>query len=636
MNSDRRFRNVQRYADAHGFFAGFPNFHEAEYGDGVVYGTILLRDTEAEWRAVLRSEYNNISIDDVPALFRAANDYADRLGYPAAFPNCEQGDEGQGVVYGTILMKPGTTEWRDVPRAELGAGLAIGDVPAMMRAANDYSDREGFAAGFPTFHQADYGQGVVYGIVLLKPGVSTWRDISADFLRRYTQPMPWKIILCHASDDSPIFRGLEKATRFFTRSGAGTGNAYDYFRDISYGTIDIGDSTIHGPFAMPADLEQISQYKSHDQRAAVFKWGVEAAGRNGVAIDGRTDHVCIVFSSPCDSGQVDSRHVVLCAPFGPTEMFMEQGFVMHEMGHAMGLRHSFGENDTACADPGVPGEYCDSFDIMSYANVQGFNVDPMLPISRGPGAHCVNLDRLGAMDHARIWRAPLGEFDTLVTLAALNRADVDAPLMATFEASSRHPNMMGFSTYSLEYRERTGWDRGLGVNAVLVRETTTPRHTILLTNYHGGVLSLDDPFVTPDQRFSVRLVSFNWGTSTATVRIQSLQGGTPYRVRIEEIVLDPPGGNPLNERVIITNGGATAVDMNGWKLIDAAPVMPHVFTFPALTLQPGAAAVVWTKVGNDNFPNFFWNRMTAVWNNTGDTATLRDANGQIVSQLSVP
>jgi len=32
---DRRFREVQRYAAVHGFFAGFPNFHEADYGDGV-------------------------------------------------------------------------------------------------------------------------------------------------------------------------------------------------------------------------------------------------------------------------------------------------------------------------------------------------------------------------------------------------------------------------------------------------------------------------------------------------------------------------------------------------------------------------------------------------------------------------
>src|SRR5262249_37416857 len=153
---DRRFREVQRYADVHGFFAGFPTFHQADYGDGVVYGTILLRDTEAAWRDVPRAEYGVFHIEDVPALFRAANAYAAGQGYAAAFPNCEQADHGQGVVYGTILMKPGTTEWRDVPRAELGV-YHIEDVPGMMRAANDYAARNGFPAAFPTFNQADHG-----------------------------------------------------------------------------------------------------------------------------------------------------------------------------------------------------------------------------------------------------------------------------------------------------------------------------------------------------------------------------------------------------------------------------------------------------------------------------------------------
>jgi hypothetical protein len=79
---DRRFREVQRYADVHGFFAGFPNFHEADYGDGVVHGTILLRDTEAEWGDVLRSDLGDPPIDDLSALFRAVDAYASQQGYP--------------------------------------------------------------------------------------------------------------------------------------------------------------------------------------------------------------------------------------------------------------------------------------------------------------------------------------------------------------------------------------------------------------------------------------------------------------------------------------------------------------------------------------------------------------------------
>ena len=44
------------------------------------------------------------------------------------------------MVYGTILMKPGMGEWRDVLRSDLG-NPPIDDVGAMMRAAADYATR---------------------------------------------------------------------------------------------------------------------------------------------------------------------------------------------------------------------------------------------------------------------------------------------------------------------------------------------------------------------------------------------------------------------------------------------------------------------------------------------------------------
>jgi hypothetical protein len=39
---DARFRNANRYAGIQDFGAGFPNFYEGNYGNGVVHGTLLL------------------------------------------------------------------------------------------------------------------------------------------------------------------------------------------------------------------------------------------------------------------------------------------------------------------------------------------------------------------------------------------------------------------------------------------------------------------------------------------------------------------------------------------------------------------------------------------------------------------
>jgi hypothetical protein len=82
-----RFRQVNDYVNVHGFAGGFPNFHQADYGQGLVYGTFLCRSDSAEWRDVPAAELGNPPGDDVGDRFRATNDYANRHGFAAGFPN---------------------------------------------------------------------------------------------------------------------------------------------------------------------------------------------------------------------------------------------------------------------------------------------------------------------------------------------------------------------------------------------------------------------------------------------------------------------------------------------------------------------------------------------------------------------
>jgi hypothetical protein len=52
---------------------------------------------------------------------------------------------------------------------------------------------------------------------------------------------------------------------------------------------------------------------------------------------------------------------------------LEPTFMFHEMGHAMGLDHSFDEQTAPCLSGcNRPGAYCDIFDLMSAANVVTF------------------------------------------------------------------------------------------------------------------------------------------------------------------------------------------------------------------------------------------------------------------------
>jgi hypothetical protein len=79
-----------------------------------VCGTVLIRPSDAVWRDVPLAELGNPPLDNIGARFRASQDYAARNGFIGGFPNFYHADYGGGIVCGTILIQPSVGEWRDV------------------------------------------------------------------------------------------------------------------------------------------------------------------------------------------------------------------------------------------------------------------------------------------------------------------------------------------------------------------------------------------------------------------------------------------------------------------------------------------------------------------------------------------
>ena len=92
--------------------------------------------------------------------------------------------------------------------------------------------------------------------------------------------------------------------------------------------------------------------------------------------------------------------------------------------------------------------------------------------------------------------------------------------------------------------------------------------------------------------------------------------------------------NLSEEWVEITNNGDVDVDMSNWTLEDNA-TNPHTYLFPSgFILDDGSSVKVHTGDGNDTSTELYWGFGGHIWNNNGDTATLKDSNGKIISQMS--
>lgn len=102
-------------------------------------------------------------------------------------------------------------------------------------------------------------------------------------------------------------------------------------------------------------------------------------------------------------------------------------------------------------------------------------------------------------------------------------------------------------------------------------------------------------------------------------------------VSITYIEFDPPGHDVDGEYVRIKNESGAPVDLSGWTLRDSGP---HVYTFPAFVLAPGAELRLWTKSGTNDAANLYWGDQSAIWNNAGDTALLFNAAGVQVSSYT--
>jgi micrococcal nuclease len=112
---------------------------------------------------------------------------------------------------------------------------------------------------------------------------------------------------------------------------------------------------------------------------------------------------------------------------------------------------------------------------------------------------------------------------------------------------------------------------------------------------------------------------------------RGLWAGSEVALKIIHIEANAPGNdneNPNGEWIEIANQGGEPVQMAAYTLKDEAN---HIYTFDDFTAAPGMTFRLYSGQGGDGPTELYWGlNGESIWNNGGDAAFLRDADGNLV------
>lgn len=304
--------------------------------------------------------------------------------------------------------------------------------------------------------------------------------------------LPLGVLLLKMADQSTLPFEVDYARRLFTGVGRGTGNLVDYFSDVSHGRADLSASEVFGWLDVPHTAQELADFRKKvgedeterlekvnvdlpwterlsDQqvsdlafkavhsrgRAKIKEWARDAAAAAQPSVDWSRFVVMVaVFSAPIDYFGSPEGVVVNHNPANDEFFSVDLTGVAHEVGHGLGLEHSWSN--------GV--EYGDRWDIMSaysvsYNNAGSLNPDPQRAYhTYGPGLNAVNMHHQGWLDQTRVHVLP-GTGTHSVVLRPLHRMDLPGPLVARLD-----------DTW-IEFRLNERWDSAIGDPVVLVHHS---------------------------------------------------------------------------------------------------------------------------------------------------------------------
>lgn len=138
-----------------------------------------------------------------------------------------------------------------------------------------------------------------------------------------------------------------------------------------------------------------------------------------------------------------------------------------------------------------------------------------------------------------------------------------------------------------------------------------------------------------NNKFLLPLVSFATLAGLA-VAAAPAEAATPS-VTFNRIYVNSPGSDnrsnsSLNaEWVRLKNNTSKSIQLKGWTVRDKSG---HVYTFGSFSLGSKKTVYVHTGKGTNTSTNRYWGSGNYIWNNTGDTATLKNSAKSTIDTCS--
>jgi hypothetical protein len=124
---------------------------------------------------------------------------------------------------------------------------------------------------------------------------------------------------------------------------------------------------------------------------------------------------------------------------------------------------------------------------------------------------------------------------------------------------------------------------------------------------------------------------FNLAGAPDFLEDPSGQGSSEFADQLQ-ITTVIAAGDLDNESVLIEHVGDRDVSLSGWQLQDEDG---NDFQFPALVLHPGAQVAVFTRQGDNNSSELYWDRQVSVWA-SGEEVRLIDPSNDVQATFLVP